>query len=198
MHRDAAAARCWRIMLKYALLRFALASGIGFCASAPALAGDIYKCATPTGTISYQSAPCEGAELRKPTAVVNVVEAPAQTSTISNSARAPAAAGPAIVSASAPGGPDCNSRPREWWRRFPGRRASICIGMTDDEVLNLPGWGRPAKIQRTRAPREWREEWFYDARAAGTRQLWFVNGKLAAVETELEGPSIELTHVATN
>jgi len=70
--------------------------------------------------------------------------------------------------------------------------------MTDDEVLNLPGWGRPAKIQRTRAPREWREELFYDARAAGTRQLWFVNGKLAAVETELEGPSIELTHVATN
>jgi hypothetical protein len=51
-------------------------------------------------------------------------------------------------------------------------------------VLNLPGWGRPAKISRTRASREWREEWFYDARAARPRQLFFVNGKLEVVETE--------------
>ena len=59
--------------------------------------------------------------------------------------------------------------------------------MTDDEVLNLPGWGRPAKITRTRAPREWREEWIYVA-GAGSRQLHFLNGTLTLVER----PSVEI------
>ena len=46
--------------------------------------------------------------------------------------------------------------------------------------------GSTGRITRTRAPREWREEWNYDARAAaGPRQLHFVNGKLAAVEAGL-------------
>ena len=56
--------------------------------------------------------------------------------------------------------------------------------MTDDEVLNLRGWGKPAKIVRSKASREWREDWTYAARATGSRQLRFVNGKLAAVDTE--------------
>lgn len=71
--------------------------------------------------------------------------------------------------------------------------------MTDDEVLNLPGWGRPAAISRTRLPRQWREEWFYDAsRAAGARQLLFVNGKLDAVETDLVEPIGPLARAASN
>ena len=62
--------------------------------------------------------------------------------------------------------------------------------MTDDEVLNLPGWGRPAKIIRTRAQREWREQWIYDAAFSAPRQLHFVNGALALVEREvLETPA---------
>ena len=32
----------------------------------------------------------------------------------------------------------------------PGRPEAICLGMPDDQVLNLAGWGRPAKIVRTR------------------------------------------------
>jgi hypothetical protein len=86
--------------------------------------------------------------------------------------------------------PDCDASPRQALRRLPWRYTTLCIGMTDDEVLNLRGWGRPAKIIRTRAPREWHEEWTYDARAAGPRQLHFVNGKLAAVETEFLEPSV--------
>jgi hypothetical protein len=80
--------------------------------------------------------------------------------------------------------------------------------MTDDEVLNLPGWGRPAKIVRTRAPREWREQWFYDTRFASPRQLFFVNGTLATVEREFAetpagqivtlGSSLDAARTATN
>jgi len=85
--------------------------------------------------------------------------------------------------------PACDAMTQRGPARLPWRNGAICIGMTDDEVLNLPGWGRPASINRTRAAREWREEWFYDAsRAAGARQLFFVNGKLDAVETAVYEP----------
>jgi hypothetical protein len=71
--------------------------------------------------------------------------------------------------------------------------------MTDDQVLNLAGWGRPAKIVRTRTPHEWREQWVYDTRAAGLRQLRFVNGRLAAVETEfVEAPADSIARLASN
>jgi hypothetical protein len=69
--------------------------------------------------------------------------------------------------------------------------------MTDDEVLNLPGWGRPAAINRTRAAREWREEWFYDtSRAARARQLLFVNGSV--VETDVVEPIGQMARAASN
>ena len=190
--------------------RITLLCGTLLCVSATARAADIYKCATPTG-ISYQSAPCQGVELPKPLIVGNVVEAPRRTtggaavealrstgSPATDSSTDSGAVSFAAPGAGASASRDCNARPREWWRLAPLRRA-ICIGMSDDEVLNLPGWGRPAKIVRTRAPREWREEWIYDARYAGPRQLWFVNGKLAAVETDLiEAPSGALARVAVN
>jgi len=58
------------------------------------------------------------------------------------------------------------------------------VGMSDDEVLNLAGWGVPQQIVRTKAAREWREEWTY-ATAAGERRLYFVNATL--VETSVGG-----------
>jgi len=56
--------------------------------------------------------------------------------------------------------------------------------MTDDEVLNLPGWGRPDRIVRTREQRLWHEAWTYDAPLTARRLLHFVNGKLADVGTD--------------
>ena len=163
-------------MVRTALLCSAL------CAvSAAGNAADVHKCATPSG-VTYQGLPCDGPEMPTSVAVANAAQAPSASSarTTPDAGASPAHALPAM---SARGAPECGTRPREA-PRLPWRQATICIGMTDDEVLNLPGWGRPAKISRTRIPREWREEWFYDARAAGTRQLFFVNGKLAVVETE--------------
>lgn len=47
--------------------------------------------------------------------------------------------------------------------------------MSDDEVLNLPGWGIPERITRARMPHEWQEEWIYGSSIAGERHLYFVN-----------------------
>ena len=152
--------------------------------SAASGAADVHKCVAPTG-ITYQGTPCNGPEL--PTSIA-----------VSSAAQAPAAANrPAPGSAVAPKTPECDATSRR--APLPSRNATICVGMTDDEVLNLPGWGRPAKIVRTRVPREWREQWIYDTRAAGPRYLHFVNGKLALVETESSEPGIgSMARVAYN
>jgi hypothetical protein len=162
--------------------------------SAASGAADVHKCVTPTG-ISYQGSPCNGPELPTSIVVASAAQSPAISS---GSARdLPANAGQPPAADNSRTAPDCDTRsPRV---PLPPRNATICIGMTDDEVLNLAGWGRPAKIVRTRVPREWREQWIYDTRAAGLRQLHFVNGKLALVETEVIEPRIaSMTRFAYN
>ncbi|MDB5810738.1 MAG: hypothetical protein JWN94_2860 [Betaproteobacteria bacterium] len=57
----------------------------------------------------------------------------------------------------------------------------LALGMFDTQVLNLRGWGRPAKITRARLKRAWHEEWTYPSATDGERQLQFVNGRLAAI-----------------
>jgi len=177
------------------MVRAVLLCSFLLCLSVAGNAAEVHKCATPTG-ISYQGLPCEGPELPTPLVVANATSAPTANSARTTDGVANAGQpSPASVAAATP---DCDANPR-LVRRLPWGHATICIGMTDDEVLNLPGWGRPAKIIRTRAPREWREEWFYDARAAGPRQLFFVNGKLALVETELAETAIgSMTRLASN
>jgi hypothetical protein len=43
----------------------------------------------------------------------------------------------------------------------------LFIGMTDTQVLNLPSWGRPARIVRSKAGKVWREQWIYKDRSTG-------------------------------
>ena len=129
--------------------------------AAPCNAEEIHKCMSENG-VTYQGLPCDGRE------------AP-PTSVMTDAAQPPRTADASAI-------PECDARPRSP-ARLPWRQATICIGMTDDEVLNLPGWGRPAKIVRTREPRRWHEEWTYGASATGQRLLHFVNGKLAGLET---------------
>jgi hypothetical protein len=56
----------------------------------------------------------------------------------------------------------------------------LSIGMTDTQVLNLPGWGRPAHIVRSKAGRAWREQWIYKDRGSGDELslLYFENARL--------------------
>jgi hypothetical protein len=115
-------------------------------------AQEIYKCVSADG-VAYQGHPCPGYAVAAPTVAGNTAQAT----------------------------PECGPRPLSP-PRLPWRQATICIGMTDDEVLNLPGWGRPSRIDRSREQGIWHEEWTYDDGFA-RRSLHFVNARLAGLET---------------
>ena len=79
---------------------------------------------------------------------------------------------------------------------LPSGRTTLSIGMSDDEVLNLPAWGRPKKITRNKANRVWHEQWAYMSPVEGQRHLHFTNGKLTAIESErVEPASLQLIAV---
>ena len=56
--------------------------------------------------------------------------------------------------------------------------------MSDDEVLNLPGWGVPSRIERSRDGRVYREEWSYRLPSGDTRILRFTNTRLTGVDVD--------------
>src|SRR4029453_4084859 len=97
-----------------------------------AAAQEIFKCVGGTET-AYQSIPCSGGA--------------EQTRIAPIGARAGGASPP-------------SARPSAR-RSGPWKHSTLTLGMSDDEVLNMSGWGRPTRINRVRLPREWREEWVY-------------------------------------
>jgi len=148
-----------------AALSLATALAFPTAALAQTPAKHIYKCVQGE-TIAYQSMPCEPGDT-----VVGVL----------NLARAEAD-GPSPPPA-VPRVPADAQTTEPTGKVWPPRR-TLMLGMSDDEVLNLAGWGVPQQIVRTKAAREWREEWTY-ATAAGERRLYFVNATL--VETSVGG-----------
>ena len=61
----------------------------------------------------------------------------------------------------------------------------LVAGMSDTKVLNMRGWGRPQRIERSRGQDGFREEWTYVSRSDGaTRLVSFVNGKVANIRSE--------------
>jgi hypothetical protein len=138
-------------------IRGALLCALATSAGPSAGAQDIYKC-VEDGATAYQSAPCANGqiEMRMTTGA-----------TQPKSEFQMAAASPPAQSTSHSSGP---------WRR-----TSLALGMSDDEVLNLPGWGRPNRITRTRVSRVWHEEWTYGQRASDERSLHFANARLVDI-----------------
>ena len=69
----------------------------------------------------------------------------------------------------------------------------LFIGMTDTQVLNLPRWGRPAQIIRSKAGHVWREQWIYKDRSTGDdrRFLYFENARLVDQEDAPPPPSYQ-------
>ena len=123
----------------------------------------IHKCAGPDGVV-YRDTPCTGSHQ----------EPPISLGTKNESQR-----------------PDFNGgqRSRPMSRRgadsyagTPFAATTIFIGMTDTQVLNLPSWGRPAQIRRSKAREGWREEWLYKRPGDERHHLYFENGRLAAQE----------------
>lgn len=147
--------------------RFALIS-IVWLAFPLACEADIYKC-TNADAIVYQDSPC--AEGRSQTRVVSNVT----SVRLDDNGASPLLSG------------------REARPILPVGRTTLSLGMSDDEVLNLPGWGRPRKITRNKANRVWHEQWAYVSPAEGEKHLHFANGKLRAIETErVETASLQL------
>lgn len=141
------------------------------CAVAWPIAGHaqaIHKCTAPDGT-AYQSTPC-GSGSR------DIVIA----------SGAGERAGPRPAATPPRRAPDTRGG-RVFWR------TSIALGMSDDEVLNLPTWGRPSAITRNKSNRIWHEEWLYRWRIGGTSRLSFANGRLTAVETDAAEPETQVS-----
>ena len=123
--------------------------------SLDAAAGDIYKC-VDGGATSYQSAPCGRGQAETPIRIASV--------------SAPRDASMTV--------PVATAQPR---KRGPWTHTTVDIGITDDEVLNMPGWGRPAQISRSRVGRGWEEVWRYGNAYSGQRELRFVNARLTDI-----------------
>jgi len=125
--------------------------------SLDAAAGGIYKC-VERGATTYQSTPCAHGQAETPIAIANagVQTTPAQPTAV-----------PVAVTATR--------------KRGPWVRTVVEIGISDDEVLNMPGWGRPAQISRSRVGRGWEEVWRYGNAYGGQRELRFVNARLADI-----------------
>jgi hypothetical protein len=64
----------------------------------------------------------------------------------------------------------------------PFAATTLFIGMTDTQVLNLPSWGRPARISRSKGSEGWREQWVYKKASDETSFLYFQNGRLVERE----------------
>jgi hypothetical protein len=69
----------------------------------------------------------------------------------------------------------------------------LFMGMTDTQVLNLPSWGRPARIVRSKAGHLWREQWIYKDRSTGDERsfLYFENARLVDQEDAPTQPFVQ-------
>jgi len=130
-------------------------------------AQNIYKCEGPEG-IAYRDRPCASQREEQ-----TLLASAKSVSWPTENARAP--------------------EPMAMRPATPFSATRLFIGMTDTQVLNLPSWGRPAQIERSKAGRAWREQWVYKDRgiADERRLLYFENGRLVAQEDAPPPPSIQ-------
>lgn len=141
-------------------------------------AQDVHKCVgIGDGGVAYQNAPCSGAQVD-----VGLVRLPGYADPPErDGATAPAAEAPAAAPMDAPAPATVDPAPADSQQAFP-YRTSIALGMTDDQVLNIPNWGRPSRIVRAGRHRGWRETWVYHPASDAPRSLSFIDGRLASID----------------
>lgn len=162
--------------------QFWLAVPLAFAFTGTGAAQDIHKCVGDGAGVTYQNAPCAPGQadaglLRLPGYADPAERDGASAPAADASLAAPAEASPAEASFPALPAPAMSDTQPV----FPFR-TSVVLGMTDDQVLNVPGWGRPTKIVRSGSHGNWREVWTYD-RGSDMRQLAFERGRLASIQT---------------
>jgi hypothetical protein len=128
----------------------------------------IYKCADPEGVV-YRDTPCVNPQDQ------TLVVAARKVNLQSESGRA--------------NPPPVDSR----LAASPLYAPRLFIGMTDTQVLNLPSWGRPARIVRSKEGRMWREQWIYKDRSTGEERgfLYFENARLVDQENAPAHPFVQ-------
>jgi hypothetical protein len=131
----------------------------------------IHKCAGPEGLV-YRDTPCTASQQ----------EQPMSSGTKDESQRPDSNAGQRLRPTS--------RRSADSYAGIPFAATTIFIGMTDTQVLNLPSWGRPSQIRRSKAKQGWREQWVYKRPGDEWHHLYFENGRLAAQE-DVTPPLIE-------
>ena len=130
---------------------------VALALASAAEAQDVHTCMGPDG-VTYQSAPCAAGDQEQ--------------------AFAPVGSG----ARQRDGSSMLRARQRNRYAGTPFAAKTLTIGMTDTQVLNLPGWGRPDQIQRTRSKRAWREQWTYQGARSDHQFLYFENGRLVSRE----------------
>ena len=131
----------------------------------------IHKCAGPEGLV-YRDTPCTASQQEQPMSLGTKNES--QRPDSNGRQRSRAMSRQAVAS----------------YAGTPFAATTIFIGMTDTQVLNLPSWGRPAQIRRSKARQGWHEQWVYKRPGEEWHHLYFENGRLAAQE-EITPPLIE-------
>ena len=139
---------------------------------------EIHKCAGQDG-ITYQNIPCPTGQQEQ-----------AFASIARNQSREEQASASATRNENARVAYTARSREANRYAGTPFAATTLFIGMTDTQVLNLQGWGRPSQIVRTRANPGWRERWIYKDAAEEWRLLYFDNGRLVTRE-EAPAPSMQ-------
>jgi hypothetical protein len=140
-----------------------------------AASAQIHKCTTPEAVV-YRDTPC--AEGHRETLINTKAATHVQTVAVNAKASVRADQG-AYTSA-----------PYDGATPLPLPGTLISVGMSDLEVLNLRGWGRPSKITRSKMNGVWREQWVYGKPSDAQRHLLqFVNARLAAIDTEASEPA---------
>jgi len=143
-----------------------------------AQAQEIHKCAGQDG-ISYQNIPCASGRQEQVFA-----------SNARNESRQEQAPASATRNENARVAYSARSREANHYAGTPFAATTLFIGMTDTQVLNLPSWGRPAQILRSKARQGWREEWVYKNQTDEWHMLYFENGRLVTRE-EAPAPSMQ-------
>jgi hypothetical protein len=131
----------------------------------------IHKCAGPEGLV-YRDTPCVASQQEQPITSGTKNESQRFDSNGSQRSR------------------PVSRQTENSYAGTPFAATTIFIGMTDTQVLNLPSWGRPAQIRRSKTRQGWREEWVYKRPGDEWHHLYFENGRLAAQE-EVSPPLIE-------
>jgi len=160
----------------------------------PSAADTVYRCYDGV-SVSYQWARCEAHQAQR------VVVVPGTSDTAQGEAAQPAEEKPEAKTAPAPlsaaAAPSAPIATRASWREQI-RSPAPYVGISDDAVLNMRGWGRPTKIERERGHRTWHEHWIYQAGDGGeTRHLHFANGRLTAIHFEPAPYMVQIAAGAT-